>query len=157
MVIACRAPARWLRAEAGDGRLLPWVPIAFGIGIALYFSADREPVAWLTTLVAVALFAVAFALRRRKAFTVALMLAAIAGGFAVAAVRTAWVAHPVLAHPIYSASLQGFVETHEERERTDRFVLRVTELNATRNAMALTRVRLSVRKGTAPSVGSYVE
>ncbi len=147
----------WLRADAGDGRLLPWVPIAFGVGIALYFSADREPVVWLAVLVAVALFAVAFALRRRKAFAVALMLAAIAGGFAVAAVRTAWVAHPVLAHPIYAASLQGFVETHEERERTDRFVLRVTELNATRNAMALTRVRLSVRKGTAPPVGSYVE
>src|SRR5690606_33823563 len=39
----------------------------------------------------------------------------------------------------------------------DRFVLRVTALKATRNAVALTRVRLSVRKGTAPPVGSYVE
>ena len=26
-----------VRAEAGAGRLLPWVPVAFGIGIALYF------------------------------------------------------------------------------------------------------------------------
>lgn len=146
----------WLRAEAGDGRLLPWVPIAFGIGIALYFSADREPVAWVTAAVAAMLFGVAFLLRHRKAFAVTLMLAAMAGGFAVAALRTVWVAHPVLAHPIYSASLQGFVETREERERTDRFVLRVTELTAARNAVALTRVRLSVRKGTAPPVGSYV-
>lgn len=146
----------WLRAEAGDGRLLPWVPIAFGIGIALYFSADREPVAWVTAVVAAGLFGAAFLLRHSKAFAVVLMLATMAGGFSVAAVRTAWVAHPVLAHPIYSASLQGFVETHEERERTDRFVLRVTELTAARNAVALTRVRLSVRKGTAPPVGSYV-
>lgn len=146
----------WLRAEAGDGRLLPWVPIAFGIGIALYFSADREPVAWVTAVVAAALLGAAFLLRHRKAFAVALMVAAIAGGFAIAALKTARVAHPVLAHPIYSAALQGFVETREERERTDRFVLRVAELNAARNAVALTRVRLSVRKGTAPPVGSFV-
>ena len=38
----------WLRAEAGAGRLLPWVPVAFGGGIALYFSADHEPVLWLS-------------------------------------------------------------------------------------------------------------
>ena len=34
----------WVRAEAGAGRLLPWVPIAFGTGIAFYFAADHEPV-----------------------------------------------------------------------------------------------------------------
>ena len=70
----------WLRAEAGDGRLLPWVPIAFGIGIALYFSADREPVAWVAAVLAVVLFGVAFLLRHRKAFVVALMLAATTPG-----------------------------------------------------------------------------
>jgi len=129
----------WLRAEAGDGRLLPWVPIAFGIGIALYFSADREPVAWLTAIVAVVLFGIAFLLRHRKAFAATLMLAAIAGGFSVATLKTARVAHPVLVHPIYSASLQGFVETHEERERTDRFVLRVTALTAARSGCRCAR------------------
>jgi competence protein ComEC len=34
----------WVRTEAGAGRLLPWVPIAFGAGIALYFTASHEPV-----------------------------------------------------------------------------------------------------------------
>src|ERR1019366_2688498 len=34
----------WIRAEAGAGRLLPWVPVAFGTGIAFYFAADHEPV-----------------------------------------------------------------------------------------------------------------
>jgi competence protein ComEC len=33
----------WVHAEAGAGRLLPWVPVAFGAGIALYFTADHEP------------------------------------------------------------------------------------------------------------------
>ncbi|MGB3867024.1 MAG: ComEC/Rec2 family competence protein, partial [Xanthobacteraceae bacterium] len=147
----------WLRAEAGDGRLLPWVPIAFGAGIALYFSADREPVAWLVSGVAMVLSLAAVLVRRRRAFAAMLMAAAIACGFAVAALKTAWVAHPVLAQPIYSASLQGFVETREERERTDRFVLRLTGISAARNAAELTRVRLSVRKGTAPPVGSFID
>jgi competence protein ComEC len=34
----------WIAAEAGAGRLLPWVPVAFGAGIAFYFTADHEPV-----------------------------------------------------------------------------------------------------------------
>ena len=147
----------WARAEAGAGRLLPWVPIAFGAGIAIYFTADREPVAWFVAAVAAGLCAVAFVLRRRKAFAAALMLAAIASGFAVAALKTARISHVVLAQPIYASSLKGFVETHEERTRTDRFVLRVTHMETRRATPTLERVRLSVRKGTAPLVGSFIE
>ena len=32
----------WVKAEAGPGRMLPWVPVAFGTGIALYFAADAS-------------------------------------------------------------------------------------------------------------------
>src|SRR5436309_2950327 len=67
------------------------------------------------------------------------------------------VAHGVLARPIYAASLKGFVETREERERTDRFVLRLMEMDSPRRPAKLQRVRLSVKKGTAPAVGSFVE
>ena len=35
----------WAIADTGPGRLLPWLPVAFGLGIALYFTANREP-AW---------------------------------------------------------------------------------------------------------------
>src|ERR1700712_5600400 len=45
----------WARAEAGAGRLLPWVPVAFGAGIALYFNADREPVLPVAAATALAL------------------------------------------------------------------------------------------------------
>src|SRR3982074_1350760 len=58
----------WVRAEAGAGRLLPWVPVAFGTGIAFYFTAGREPVASVTAVVAIALCGAAFLLRRRKIF-----------------------------------------------------------------------------------------
>jgi competence protein ComEC len=147
----------WARAEGGAGRLLPWVPVAFGAGIAIYFTADREPVVWVTAATAGVLCAAAFLLRRQKAFAVAVLIAAMAAGFAIAAWKTARVAHGVLARPVYSASLKGFVETREERERTDRFVLRLTEMDSPRPLAKLQRVRLSVKKGAAPAVGSFVE
>ena len=147
----------WIRAEAGAGRLLPWVPVAFGTGIALYFTADREPVLSVVAIVAIGLCAAAFLLRRQKIFPVAVMIAAIAAGFAIATWKTARVAHGVLARPMYSVSLSGFVQTRDIRERTDRFVLRVAHMESPRSQIKLERVRLSVRKGTAPAVGSFVE
>src|SRR5882724_8537261 len=141
----------WVRAEAGAGRLLPWVPIAFGAGIAFYFGADHEPVAWVTAVAAIAFCAAAFLLRRQKIFPLAVLIAAVATG------KTARVAHGVLARPMYSVQLSGFVETRDIRERTDRFVLRVAQMESPRGQIKLERVRLSVRKGTAPAVGSFVE
>lgn len=147
----------WLRAEAGPGRLLPWVPVAFGAGIALYFAAEREPVASVAAATAMALCIAAFLARRHAVFPVVVMLAALSAGFATAALKTARVAHGVLARPMFSVAIKGFVETHEERERTDRFVLRVEEMDTPRGFFKLERVRLSVRKGAAPAVGSFVE
>jgi competence protein ComEC len=137
--------------------LLPWVPVAFGAGIAFYFTADHEPVASVTAVAAAAFCLAAFLLRRHKIFPLAVMIAAIAAGFAVATWKTARVAHGVLARPAYSVSLSGFVETRDIRERTDRFVLRVAQMDSPRALTKLERVRLSVRKGTAPAVGSFVE
>ena len=147
----------WVRAEAGPGRLLPWVPIAFGSGIALYFAADREPVLPVTVAVAVALCIGAILARRQKLFPLVVMVAAVAAGFATATLKTARIAHTVLARPLYSVALSGFVETRDIRERTDRFVLRVVSMETPRGQIKLERVRLSVKKGTAPDVGSFVE
>ena len=148
---------QWVRAEAGAGRLLPWVPVAFGTGIALYFAADHEPVLAVAAVVAIGLCAVAVLLRRQKFFPVAVMIAAVAAGFAVATWKTARIAHGVLARPMFSVALTGFVETRDIRERTDRFVLRVVTMESARGTTKLERVRLSVKKGTAPAVGSFVE
>ena len=147
-------------AEAGAGRLLPWVPVAFGAGIAGYFAADREPVVWVVVPVAALLAAVALTQRRRRSFAALVLLAAVASGFGCATLRTARIAHGVLARPVIAASLTGFIEVREERERTDRFVLRVHRFDAApakNPEEKIERVRLSVKKGTAPAVGSYVE
>ncbi|VIO74842.1 ComE operon protein 3 [Bradyrhizobium ivorense] len=148
---------QWARAEAGAGRLLPWVPVAFGTGIAFYFAAEREPMLPAAAAVAIALCALAVLLRRQRLFPVIVMVAAVAAGFATATWKTARVAHGVLARPMFSVALTGFVETRDIREKTDRFVLRVVTMESPRETTKLERVRLSVKKGTAPEVGSFVE
>ncbi len=133
------------------------MPVAFGTGIALYFTAPREPSLAVTIVAAIACCIAAFLARRSRFFVAAVMVAAVASGFAIATWKTARVAHTVLARPLYSVSLSGFVETRDIREHTDRFVLRVTQMDAPRLSTRLERVRLSVKKGTAPDVGSFVE
>ena len=74
----------WVAAEAGAGRLFPWVPVAFGVGIAVYFAADHEPVLPVVMATAVAFGAAALLCRRRKLFPAAVVIAAVAAGFAAA-------------------------------------------------------------------------
>jgi competence protein ComEC len=150
--------SRWLLAELAPGRLMPWVPVAFGAGIAGYFAAEREPAVWAVSLAALSLVVIAFMARRRPVgFAFAVAAAAISAGFAVATLHAARSAHPILQLPIASAAIAGFVEIREERERSDRIVIRVERFDAPNAPSAPRRVRVAVRKGNAPPVGSFVE
>ena len=43
------SPARireWIAEELTTGRLLPWFAVAYGAGVILYFTAEREPALW---------------------------------------------------------------------------------------------------------------
>jgi competence protein ComEC len=152
-----RLVTQWLAAEAAPGRLMPWLPVAFGCGIVLYFTAEREPTLWAAGALALGGIAVTVLARRRVlAFPLTLGFAAIAVGFAVATWQTARHAHPVLAVPTWSAAVSGFVATREERARSDRIVVQVRQIDAGRRNPSPARVRVAVRKGTAPLVGSFV-
>ncbi|MGH6788656.1 MAG: ComEC/Rec2 family competence protein [Pseudolabrys sp.] len=149
---------QWAVSEVAPGRLAPWLPVGFGFGIVLYFTADHEPAWWAALPLALAGVAVAYVSRHRAyGFPLALAFAALAAGFATATLRTVTIAHPVLLYPASSVSLSGFVEKREERERSDRIVLRVSHIEGRRLDAAPDRVRLAVRKGTAPLVGAFVE
>src|SRR5262249_4540915 len=154
----------WLRARFGAAaaktHLLRWFAVPFGAGVVLYFPAEREPLVVVATPVAAAACLIAFLVRRTRFFYAAALAAALCAGFATGTVRAAIVKHDVLVRPLYSVALTGFVEVREEREKTDRFVLRVSRIDDLRSNRApppLDRVRLSVKKGTAPAVGSFVE
>ncbi len=148
----------WVIADAGPGRLLPWLPVAFGAGIALYFTAGREPAVWAALAALGAGCVAAIVLRQRPiAFSAALAFAALAAGFATATLKSAYIAHPVLLYPAFGAEISGFVEVREERARSDRIVVRVDKIDGPRLRIKPERVRVSVRKGRAPAVGAYVD
>jgi competence protein ComEC len=154
-------PARirdWAAAEVGAGRLLPWLAVAYGFGIVLYFTAEHEPAWWAALPLATGAVAAAVTLRGHViAFSVALSLSAIAAGFAVATIKTALIAHPVLRLPASGVTITGVVELREESQHTDRFVLRVERMDGKRIEEAPWRVRLSVKRGMAPPAGTFVE
>ena len=150
--------SQWALAEVAPGRLMPWLPVAFGLGIVGYFTADREPAWWAASMLAVAALTAACVARRRPVgFPLALGFAAFAAGLVVATLQTARIAHPILQNPIASVSLAGFVEVREEREKSDRIVVRVQRFDASPSGGAPDRVRVAVKKGSAPAVGSFVE
>ena len=88
----------WALADVGPGRLIPWLAIAFGTGIILYFTAEQEPALWAALALTLAMIAAAIAVRHRPvAFPVVLGFAAVAADFATATVKQAIIAHPVAA------------------------------------------------------------
>jgi competence protein ComEC len=157
------APALWrrleeaVRAEADAARLAPWLPVCFGTGIVFYFAAPQEP-AIAAGLGALALFAVVAFLSRERpvAFAISLALAVTAAGFAAGTLRGLYVAHPMLSRPTQTVSLTGFVEARDATDRSDRIVLRLTSASGRGSEHLSKRVRVSLRHGTAPEVGSHV-
>jgi competence protein ComEC len=136
---------------------MPWLPVAFGSGILLYFAAEREPAAWATIGLALAGIAAVIGLRGwALGFVGALVAATACAGLATATIRGLRVDHPVLQYPAFGVDIAGWIETREERERTDRIVVAVHRIEARRLDAQLERVRLSVRKDTAPPVGTFV-
>ena len=55
-----------LAAEAAQTQLLPWIAVGFGSGVALYFTAAREPLASVAVPVAAFACLVAFLVRRLR-------------------------------------------------------------------------------------------
>lgn len=148
----------WALVDVGPGRLVPWLAIAFGVGIILYFAAEREPQPWAAaTLFCAAVVAAILARNRAIAFPLTLAVAAASAGFLTATAKRAFIAHPVLQTAVWNVEVAGYVETREERERSDRIVVRVHRMSGKRLAEPLERVRVAVRRGTAPPVAAFVE
>ena len=140
------------------GRLLPWLPVAFGVGIVALFH--RRPRAGLVGRLGLAAFvgcAIAFVAPARPiAFPLALGFAArrrrLCRRDAADACRSRI---RCCARPAVQRRRRGFVEVREERERTDRIVVRVHAIEgAAARPRSPSACASAVRKGTAPPVGS---
>src|SRR5262245_22312904 len=147
----------WVLAEVGPGRLTPWLAVSFGFGTVLYFAAEQEPAFWAVLALAAGTIVAAVLVRHRPiGFPLMAGVAAIAAGFATATVKRAIIDHPVLPVAAWNVEVRGFIETREERERSARIVVRVHHSGGARLRERLARVRVSVRRGTAPPVGGFV-
>jgi competence protein ComEC len=154
---AARRLATWALADFAPGRLTPWLAVSFGFGIVLYFAAEQEPTLWAAVTLAIGMIAAAALIRRRViGFPLMVAAAAVVAGFATATIRRAVIDHPVLPAVAWNVEITGFIEMREERERSDRIVVRVQHIEGPRLQEQLERVRVSVRKGTSPAVGSFV-
>ncbi|RVU17139.1 ComEC/Rec2 family competence protein [Methylobacterium oryzihabitans] len=154
---AGRALAAGLAEEAGQRRLFPWLAVAFGAGILLFFgAADRLPSPVPALAAAAAFGGAAFGLRARPVgLALALALAFLFLGFAAAVIRVATVAAPVLARTTI-APLAGFVEGIDERDEGARLIVRVHGLGTLGPAERPARVRVSFRRPEVPRPGDFV-
>lgn len=106
---------RGARAEAAAqlDRLFLWVPVAFGLGAAVYLGLKDEPPLWPAATAAIGLGGAAIAVALRggsRALTAALVLMAlVAAGFSVAKLRSDHVAAPIVPAHIGVAEVEGYV------------------------------------------------
>ena len=136
------ALASWLEAERESWFL--WLPVALGLGIALYFWLPLEPS--LTACLMPLAASVILKLLWRKttlAFVTASLIFWCAAGLALAKLRTEWVRAPILARQLTGVPVRGFVELVEPKPtRGQRITVRVTSLGALTPDQLPRRVRV---------------
>ncbi|MGW5957781.1 ComEC/Rec2 family competence protein [Methylorubrum thiocyanatum] len=146
-----------LACEAEQRRLFPWLAVAFGAGILVFFTAtDGEP-ALAAPLMAAGLSLVVTAVLRARPVVLALMLALTAFflGFAAGVWRVASVAGPVLSR-ITIAPLAGIVEGLDERESGARLIVRVDSFGDLDAEHRPRRVRVSYRAAQTVRPGDAI-
>jgi competence protein ComEC len=154
------AARTWIQqqVEAERGRWMLWLPVALGLGIAVYFELPSEPTLWLgPSLATGAILAVALAPAGSLARALCVGAAAAASGFALAAWHTADLAAPTLSRPLYSINVEGRIADVQRLPESVRVVLEAVRLKGNGAPPIETtplRVRVSLGKGAPPlSVG----
>lgn len=146
-----------LACEAEQRRLFPWLAVAFGAGILVFFTAtDGEP-ALAAPLIAAGLSLVVTPVLRARPVALALMLALTAFflGFAAGVWRVASVAGPVLSR-VTIAPLAGIVEGLDERENGARLIVRVDSFGDLDAEHRPRRVRVSYRAAQTVRPGDAI-
>ncbi len=152
--------AGWFAARflADRERWPLWLPVCFGLGIALYFGLPAEPPPWLGGACSLASLVVFFLVGRRfKARFAGLALLVFCLGFAAAQLRSAWVEAPVLDGRWGPAALTAEVLAVEQRERGWRFLLRPLVMEGLEPSALPAKVRVTaLRVVGAPRPGDSV-
>ncbi len=141
--------ARWLVANAlAERERWPlWVPVLVGAGIGLYFWLTVEPPLGLALVAAaLALLAAFAAIRAQRRVAPAVACAALALGFAAAALQSWYVAAPVLAHRLNGVAIEGRLLSVEPLPEGTRLLLAPRSIERVAAAQLPARIRISLKK-----------
>lgn len=145
---------QWSALVAEEMRYRPGflcLPIAFGLGICLYFAASSEPELWAAPLLALCTLPVV--LRAEGAWRiVAIGIMFMALGFAAASIRTYTVMRGGTFEGERVVTLTGFVETIETLSRRQRLMVRTHAIEGYADHALPYRLRIgiSTRQGVIP-------
>ncbi|WP_245986015.1 ComEC/Rec2 family competence protein [Azospirillum thermophilum] len=126
--VLCALAAGWSRLgrelEADRDRWILWLPVGLGGGVALYFALPAEPPGWASMATVGVPALLMILLRSRPAALAGLMLlVAVAGGFALAALRTVLVERPMLTRDLGFVTVTGRVMAVERQPDAVRVTL----------------------------------
>ncbi|MBK5953983.1 competence protein ComEC [Rhodospirillum rubrum] len=151
--------ARLLVAERAVWAL--WLPVALGLGIALYFSLKTEPPAWVAPAVLALLALASPHVRARDGLTAASRgVMALVIGFCVAQAWALGVAAPVIEREGRPGLIEGRVVANEPLDRGWRMILDDLTIEGLEAAKTPRRIRLRLHPGqtggVAPLPGSRI-
>ncbi len=140
--------------DAERGRWMLWLPVALGLGIAIYFELPVEPALWVgPALAAGALFISVFAPRGSFARALAIGAVAASSGLGLVAWRTASLAAPTLTRPLFSLNVEGRVADIQRLPEGVRVVLEAVRLRGNGvppPEMMPAKVRVTLNRGAPP-------
>jgi competence protein ComEC len=152
--VAGAAGARaWIfeQLDAERSRWMLWLPVAMGLGIAIYFELPSEPALWLGPAAAAVGFGLLFfAPAGGLARAAAIGLVAAAIGFGLVAWRTANLAAPTLSRPLFNINVEGRVADIQRLPEGVRVVLEAVRLKGSGvppPELTPVRLRVSLTKG----------
>ncbi|MBM3647563.1 MAG: ComEC family competence protein [Alphaproteobacteria bacterium] len=139
------------RLDGERGRWMLWLPVALGLGIAVYFELPSEPALWLgPAAVAAGAGLAAFAPAGSFARALAIGLAAAAVGFGLVAWRTVNLAAPTLSRPLFNINVEGRIADIQRLPDGVRVVLEAVRLKGggvPPPDLTPLRLRVSLTKG----------
>src|SRR5688572_5164099 len=142
--------------DAERSRWMLWLPVAMGLGIAVYFELPAGPSLWLAPVIAAGgCVAVALAPSGSRARALCIGLVAAAVGFGLVTWRTSSLAAPTISRPLFSINVEGRIADIQRLPDGMRVVLEAVRLKGSHvppPEMMPVRLRVSLSKG-APRLG----
>lgn len=152
----------WVSAQAAvnASRWRLWVPVALGLGAAIYLALPAEPDRLLILGIAVTAMAASLAARRWLAPSLAaavLLAALVPVGMAVAKLRTDAVSAPIVAEGTGARRIDGWVvDVASPGSGGARILVAPVRISGLAPSETPKRIRLTLGEGTPPGPGAAI-